>query len=149
MHSLISYDVLLFISDELFVKYQTDSKIIETTKAVQLKNVLRLWVIVVMIIVHRIVQNLYVAIFTGIPFIVIFNLLDKPKWLANSFNYIGGHSTNLWLTHMFFYMIYFKQLVYAPKNPILIFIWLVVLCLGTSHFIHWLDRKIMSSKTYK
>ncbi|MGL5550549.1 MAG: acyltransferase family protein, partial [Culicoidibacterales bacterium] len=84
-----------------------------------------------------------------IPFIVIFNLLDKPKWLVKSFNYIGGHSTNLWLTHMFFYMIYFKQLVFAPKNPILIFMWLVVLCLGTSHFIQWLDRKVMSLKTSK
>ncbi|MGL6059017.1 MAG: acyltransferase family protein [Culicoidibacterales bacterium] len=117
LHQIALYSMTLFpfIIGGLFVKYQTYSKLAKKAKDIPLKNVLLLLAIVVMIIAHGIVQNLYVAIFTGIPFIVIFNLLDKPKWLAKSFNYIGGHSTNLWLTHMFFYMIYFKQLVYAPK----------------------------------
>ncbi|MGL5904827.1 MAG: hypothetical protein ACRCZO_19235 [Cetobacterium sp.] len=55
---------------------------------------------------------------------------------------MGKHSTNLWLIHMFFYMIYFKKLVYLPKYPILIYIWLIILCLPFSYLIDYLEIKI-------
>ena len=68
-----------------------------------------------MIIAHGFLQTLFVAAFTGIIFIVVFNLIDKPMWLDNLLSYLSKHSTNMWLVHMFFYMIFFKDLVYAPK----------------------------------
>ena len=49
----------------------------------------------------------------------------------------------MWLTHMFFYMIYFKELVYAPKYLVLIFIWLVVLCIVTSSVINIIYKPII------
>ena len=52
------------------------------------------------------------------------------------FNYLGDHSTNIWLIHMFFYMIYFKDLIYGVKYSFLIFPWLVVLCLASSHIVN-------------
>ena len=96
-----------------------------------------------MIILHGFVQTLFVAVFTGIAFIVLFNLIDKPKWLNEGLSYISKHSTNMWLTHMFFYMIYFKELVYAPKYPIFIFIWLVILCIITSYLINFIYKPIV------
>lgn len=105
-----------------------------------------------MIIAHGFVQTLFVAVFTGIAFICIFNLMDKPKWLNKLLDYLGDHSTNMWLTHMFFYMIYFKELVFAPTYSFLIFPWLVILCLGSSYLINliykpiikFLDKKIFN-----
>ena len=39
---------------------------------------------------------------TGICTFFIFNLLNKPVWIENIFLCLGKHSTNIWLTHMFF-----------------------------------------------
>ena len=89
-----------------------------------------------MIVAHGIVQTLFVAVFTGIVFICVFNLIDKPKWINSLFNYLGDHSTNIWLIHMFFYMIYFKNLVCGAKYSFLIFIWLVILCLASSYIVN-------------
>ncbi len=103
-----------------------------------------MFLILMMIVAHGIVQSLFVAVFNGIAFIVLFNIIDKPKWLEDSLGYISKHSTNMWLTHMFFYMIYFKELVFAPKYPILIFVWLVVLCIITSNIINLIYRPIIT-----
>ena len=102
-----------------------------------------MFLVLMMIVAHGIVQSLFVAVFTGVAFIVLFNIIDKPKLLEDSLGYISKHSTNMWLTHMFFYMIYFKELVFAPKYPILIFIWLIVLCIAKSNIINIIHNPII------
>lgn len=97
------------------------------------KNIVCTTLIILMIVAHGVVQTLFVAVFTGILFICLFNLIDKPKWLESILQYFGTHSTNMWLNHMFFYMIYFKELVYALKYPVLIFIWLIILSIVGSY----------------
>lgn len=108
----------------------------------KLKNILGVALILVMIIGHGFIQTLFIAPFTGVAFICIFNLLDKPKWLNNILSYISVHSTNMWLTHMFFYMIFFKELVFVPKYPILIYMWLVLLCVLSSNVINMIYKTI-------
>ena len=44
---------------------------------------------------------------------------------------------------MFFYMIYFKELVFAPKYPLLIFMWLVILCIASSNIINMIYNPII------
>lgn len=97
-----------------------------------------------MIIAHGFVQTQFDAAFTGIIFIVVFNFIDKSMWVDNLLSCLSKYSTNIWLVHMFFYMIFFKDLVYAPKYPILIFVWLVVLCLGASYLVHLIYKPIIS-----
>lgn len=89
-----------------------------------------------MIVCHGFVQTLFVAVFTGIAFIVLFNLIDKPDCIDRLLYYLSGHSTNMWLTHMFFYMVYFESLVFMPKYPVFIFIWLIILCILSSYLIN-------------
>lgn len=88
-----------------------------------------------MIVGHGIVQTLFVAVFTGIAFICLFNLLDKPKWMDKMFLYLSEHSNNIWLVHMFIYVTYFKSIVFAAKYSILIYIWLIILCLISSYIV--------------
>lgn len=96
-----------------------------------------------MIVAHGIVQTLFVAVFTGIVFICVFNLMEKPKWINRLLDYLGNHSTNMWLIHMFFYMIYFKDLVYGVKYSFLIFPWLIILCLISSYIVNFMHKHIM------
>ncbi|MPQ42625.1 acyltransferase family protein [Clostridium tarantellae] len=140
-----------FIVGVVFAHKKWYSNLYNRFNYVKYKNLLGMALIILMIIAHGFVETLFVAVFTGIVFICIFNLMDKPKWLVSLLNYLGDHSTNMWLTHMFFYMIYFKKLVYAPKYSILIFIWLIVLCLGASYLVNFIYKPIINllDKRYK
>lgn len=131
-----------FIVGILFANYNIYSKLLRWTKKWKWKNICYLTIMIGMLIVHGFIQTLFIAVFTGIIFICVFNLLDKPKWLERVFELLGNHSTNMWFTHMFFYMIYFRKLVYAPQNPILIFTVLLLLSLGSSYIIQWIYQKI-------
>ena len=133
-----------FIIGAVFAYKKLYSKIYDYFKERKFKNIECIIIILLMIIAHGFIQTLYVAVFTGIIFICTFNLMSNPKWLNNLLNYLGNHSTNLWLTHMFFYMIYFKNIVYGAKYSILIFIWLIVLCLITSYLIKYIKNFIQS-----
>lgn len=120
----------------IFAERKIYSKINIIFNKLRFNNLIAISLIILMIIAHGFVQTLFVAVFTGIAFIVLFNLIDKPNWLNNILYFLSKHSTNMWLTHMFFYMIFFKKLVFAPKYPVLIFIWLIILCVITSYLIN-------------
>lgn len=46
-------------------------------------------------------------------------------------------------------MIFFKKLVYAPKISVLIFIWLILLCLATSYLINFRYKPILKIFNYR
>lgn len=141
-----------YIIGVIFAKKSIYSKISDIFNRIKFKNMVSIFLIIVMIVAHGFVQSLFVAAFTGVAFIVLFNIVDKPVWIDNILVYLSKHSTNMWLIHMFFYMIYFKELVFAPKYPVLIFIWLILLCVGASHIIniiYKLTLNLIDSKSNK
>ena len=132
-----------FIVGTIFAYKKIYSKLYSISNKIKYKNTLGILIITLMIIAHGIVQTLFVAVFIGIVFICVFNLIDKPKWLNNLLSYLGNNSTNMWLTHMFFYMIYFKKLVYGARYSFLIFPWLVILCIVSSYIINLIYKPII------
>ena len=132
-----------FIIGVIFAHNKIYSKLYNIINHKKYKNILGLLVIILMIVAHGFVETLFVAVFTGIVFICTFNLMDKPKWINKLLSFLGNHSTNMWLTHMFFYMIYFKELVFKPKYSFLIFLWLVILCLISSYIINFIYNPII------
>lgn len=141
--ALFGTSQLPFIIGVVFSHKKIYSKLNSMSSKIKYKNALGILIIVLMIIAHGILQTLFVAVFTGVVFICVFNLMDKPKWLNNLLSYLGGYSTNMWLIHMFFYMIYFKELVYGAKYSFLIFPWLVVLCLASSYIVNLIYNPII------
>ena len=49
----------------------------------------------------------------------------------------------MWLIHMFLYSIYFKKLVFLPKYPIVIYIWLIILSLLCSYMVKLIYNPII------
>lgn len=76
----------------------------------------------------------------GVLSFLIFNLLKKSKTTRHIFVFIGKHSTNIWLTHMFFYLYLFKGLVMIVKYPIFMLIFMIILCVGASYVIMGIER---------
>lgn len=60
------------------------------------------------------------------------------------FEYLGKHSTNMWLTHSFFCYTYFQKVTYAPKISIIILMWLIILSNFSSHIVNYIMRSINS-----
>ena len=147
--ALFGTSQLPYVAGAIFAEHKIYSKLYNIFKHIKLKNILCISLIIAMVIGHGFVQTLAVAPFTGIAFICLFNLIDKPRVINDLLSYLSRHSTNMWLTHMFFYMIYFKDLVYAPKYPVLIFIWLIVLCLASSYLIDIIYRPIIKKLEFK
>ena len=134
--ALLGTSLFPFVIGAIFADKKIYSFIYTKVNNIKFKNTLCILGILFMIVCHGFVHTLFVAVFTGIAFIVLFNLIDKSDSLHRLLYYLSGHSTNMWLTHMFFYMVYFKSLVFMPKYPMLIFIWLVILCLISSYLIN-------------
>ncbi|EDQ95616.1 Acyltransferase family protein [Intestinibacter bartlettii DSM 16795] len=141
-------NILPFIIGSIFADKKIFSFIYNNVNFLRFKNIICLFGILSMLLFHSFVETAFVAVFIGITFIILFNLMDIPDSLNKILYYFSKHSTNIWLIHMFFYMIYFKTLVFAPKFPILIFIWLVVLCLISSYAINIFYNFCMKNINY-
>lgn len=97
-----------------------------------------------MIIMHSIVQTLFVAVFTATATIVILCICPLPRLLINVLCYMGEHSTNIWLTHMFFYTVLFDGFVFVVKYPLPIFCLLLLLSLASSYIIKLISKPILN-----
>ncbi len=90
--------------------------------------------IVVMLLLIRtlVFPSLFFAPASGIVLITLFHFWGKPQFIKKLFLLIGSHSTNIWLTHMFFYLYMFKNLVYMAKYPLCILGFMLAITIITS-----------------
>ncbi|MBS4220159.1 acyltransferase [Bacillus sp. FJAT-49711] len=139
---LVGTSLLPFIVGAIFEKEKIYSKIHQKINKLSHKNTISILAILILIIIHSIYESMVIAPITAIIFICLFNVMTKRKSVQKVLNYFGDHSTNIWLTHMFFYMTIFPQLTFAPRYPIFIFAWLIVLCLASSYVIKILFNPI-------
>lgn len=116
------------------------SNIRQKTSKTYWKNIICILLPMIMFVIHGIERSLIIAPITGLTTMFCFHIIDKPKWVEAVFLYLGKHSTNIWLVHMFFYLFVFKNLVFVVKYPILIIIFMFLLCLPVS----WLINLIVS-----
>lgn len=94
---------------------------------------------VMVFVVHCFVQSLIIAPITGIVTLTSFHLWNKPVWIKKIFLFFGRHSTNIWLTHMFFYLILFTGLVYVVREPVAVYLFLLAICIFVSYGIDGIE----------
>lgn len=87
---------------------------------------------ILLFLVHCRIQTVAIAPITGILTLVCFFLWEKPRWIQRFFLFMGKHSTNIWLCHMFFYAVLFKDFVFGARYPVLIYILMLLVCVGVS-----------------
>lgn len=89
-------------------------------------------------VAHGFVPSLFVAVFTGIAFVFLFNGIQLSAALQRALAYLSSHSTNIWLVHLFLISSFAKTWSYAPQQPVLIYLWVLGWCLLISHGINLL-----------
>ncbi|PFP29506.1 acyltransferase [Bacillus sp. AFS073361] len=140
---LLGTSQLPFIIGSIFAKEKIYTKINIMFNRIAMKNVICLLGIFLLVIIHAFFESMIIAPITGITFICFFNLIDKSAMFKKVLDFFGNHSTNLWFTHMFFYMTIFPKLTFGPKYPILILAWLIILCLFSSYIINFINKPII------
>ena len=73
---------------------------------------------------------------------ILFNIWEKNGVTAQVFCFLGRHSTNIWLTHMFFYLCLFPGLVQRAKYPIFMLAYMLSLCIAASYVIQAVEQAI-------
>ena len=104
--------------------------------------ILAFFVFCLLVVLHGVIQSLYVTVFTAISVILLFGIIRLPRWLDNILAFLGNHSGNIWLTHMFFYTGLFDGLVFRAKYPVLIFAALLGLSLSASYLVRLIYKPI-------
>lgn len=89
---------------------------------------------------HCMVQSAIVAPITAASVLLWLYLCSHPAWVNWILLFLGRHSTNIWLTHMFFYLTLFSNLVFVAKYPLLIFVFMMMLCLCSSWLIDGIEK---------
>ena len=140
---LIGRSQFAFILGIIWCKYSVMDKIRNFYMNVKMKNLCLLVCVAVIFIFHCFIQSLIVAPFTGMMVLMCFHLLDKPHWMEKLFLLLGKHSTNIWLIHMFFYMVLFKNFIFRLKEPVFIFVGMIILCMGVSILINQIEKVIL------
>ena len=144
---LLGNSLLPFMLGAFFFKFNVIGKLkklLESKMSGFTRNISLYFILIAIFIAKTYVPTLFTAIFTGVAFLTCYLLIDKPLILRKILTYLGMHSTNIWLTHMFIYFSFdsFSQYVYLTRDPIIIFSSLLIMCLGCSYVINFLERKI-------
>jgi peptidoglycan/LPS O-acetylase OafA/YrhL len=67
---------------------------------------------------------------------------NKTNGINRTLEFCGKHSFNIFLFHTFIFYLYFQSFIYWSKNPLLIFMTLIVVTLAISFAAEWLKERI-------
>lgn len=109
---------------------------------IRYRNITVVLLIILLIASRAIIPNFFVSPFSAIAFIMLWNQLSINGWLAKGLDFLAPHATNIWLCHSFFYVSFFKNFIYGPDIPVLIFLLLLLCSLISSYIINFFYNKI-------
>lgn len=147
--TLIVNVVMLFLRSQFsFVigMYLAKENIIDNSKVLSKvrKSYLLPWAFIIIIVAIRAkLGHMIFAPFSAIALIILFGTYNWGKIGEKILRYFGRHSTNMWLTHMQFYMIFTPTLVFCSRNVFVIMMTLIVLSLMGSYIVDWIYKRVM------
>ncbi|UQB67450.1 acyltransferase family protein [Epilithonimonas zeae] len=131
-----------FMLGSFACKFEWNNKVDFILEKIKYKNIISITCIGLLIFFHSIFPNFIIAPFTGVGFIFLFLQINISKVGNKILDYFTPHTTNIWLIHLFFSMIYFSKLIYSFQYVPAIFLVLIILSLFSSYIVNYINRKI-------
>ena len=78
--------------------------------------------------------------FISAAIIQLYRSVSIHKYVSKALSFIGKHSMNIFLFHTFIFYFWFQQFIYASRNPIIIFLTLLAICLPISIALEWIKK---------
>ena len=66
--------------------------------------------------------------FITLGLVQVYSAFSLPAVLSKGLVFLGKHSMNIFLFHTFIFYFWFRDFVYASRNPLIIFLTLLVVC---------------------
>lgn len=105
------------------------------------------WIFLCVVIAGRaVLRHMIFAPFSAVALIFLFGTYNWGKLGEKILVFFGKHSTNIWLTHMQFYMIFTPTLVFGSRNVFVIMLTLVMLSLAASYAVDWIYNLVTRRK---
>lgn len=126
-----------FIIGAVFAK--TD--FIDSNSLIQkiLSSKFAVWALILGITAARgmILTSMVFAPFSAIALVILLGNYKFSKPAEKALTFFGNHSTNMWLTHMQFYMCFASSVVFASRNVFITFATLIALSLACSFAVNF------------
>lgn len=132
-----------FMLGAFALRFNWSTIIVDFLKTIKNKYGLFLIGTILLIVVHAVVPNFIIAPFTALVFVFLFVQLRLDTFFSKFFDFLTPHATNIWLIHMFFYMIFFKSFIYSIHYVLPIFLLLVFCCIGSSVVINKINDAVL------
>jgi hypothetical protein len=136
--ALFGTTLFQFLLGVYSLKYSWKERFSKFFKFTSFKNIAAIIGMVFLIVAHAYIPNYIIAPITGLGFILFFTQMNLPRFFEGALDFLTPHATNMWLTHMFFYLIFFREFIYSPKYVIPIFLLLITCCVITSYVINFI-----------
>ena len=109
------------------------------------KNVPRLELVVTVImlaVVHNFCNELQVLVNTllCINLALLLTKIQWPRYIRLVFESLGKHSMNIFLFHTFIFYYWFRDYIYITRNPLIIFLELLIVCYLISVVLEWVKK---------
>lgn len=107
-----------------------------------------LWLLLLGMVIFRLKAGRFAMLIDtliAVQIILIFKNISSKK-SHYMFQFLGRHSFNIFLFHTFIYYLYFEEIIYWSKNPIAIFLTLILICVIISYAIETRKLKIKFNK---
>lgn len=115
---LVGTSQFSFVTGMLFRNYGLIGKLRLSLKKKHLLVPFCITVPSALFFIHCFEQSAIVAPINGIATLVCFYLFPFHSRVEKAFHFLGKHSTNIWLSHMFFYTAPLSGLVFRAKYPV-------------------------------
>lgn len=74
--------------------------------------------------------------------VIVYKNIQLKKPLYNALIFIGKHSMNIFLFHTFIFSHWFRDEIYASRNPLTIFLLLLSTCITVSIILEYIKHVI-------
>ena len=92
--------------------------------------ILPIVVFVVLIVVRNFNSYpLLIDTFISVALVQLYRSIKLHEWICVGLSFVGKHSMNIFLFHTFIFYFWFQDIVYASRNPIIIFFTLLAICI--------------------
>ena len=123
--------LLLFILGILAVKYQGEWRLVSGERLTANRKLAALCLVALCLVKMLLGSSSLLNVPFVLLLIPLLLSLKWPQWLHRALEFLGLHSTNMWLIHYFFYYIW-GDVIYSLRYPLLIFLVLTVASLACS-----------------
>lgn len=82
----------------------------------------------------------------SLSLVSLYNSIKLPNFICRPLEFFGKHSMNIFLFHTFIKTFWFKDFIYASRNPIIIFVLLLFVCIFISVILEQLKKLVRFDK---